>query len=202
MKLGTISIYAAVLLASISAQAASTAPPDWLIDSAPYRARFSTKADGREIKLFNGLIARTFRLAPNAATVSFDNLVTGEAILRGVKPEAMVEIDGIRYEVGGLKGQPNYAFLRPEWIEQLRVDASAFHFVGFEVGKPKERFAWKQARHHAPEVKWPPAGIQLRMDYDAPAGTNGTPAAQIRVSVHYELYDGLRSEERRVGKEC
>ncbi|MBI3851612.1 MAG: alpha-galactosidase [Verrucomicrobia bacterium] len=191
MKLGSIFIYAAVVVLPISAHAASTTPPDWLIDPAPYRARLITNIEGREIKLANGLVARTFRLAPNAATVGFDNLVTGEALLRGVKPEAIVEIDGIRYEIGGLKGQPNYAFLRPEWIEQLRADPAAFRFVRYEVGKPKERFAWKQVRHHAPDVKWPPAGVHLRMDYDAPPGTNGAAPARIRVSVHYELYDGL-----------
>ncbi len=171
--------------------AQSDPPPDWLIDASSYRAQVVTNADGREIKLSNGLLARTFRLAPNAATVGLDNLITGEALLRGVKPEAILEIDGVRYEIGGLKGQPNYAFLRPEWIEQLRADPAAFHFVGLEVGQPKERFAWKRVRHHAPDVKWPPAGVHLRMDYDMPIGTNESASRAIRVSVHYELYDGL-----------
>ena len=62
-------------------------------------------------------IARTFRLAPNAATVGLDQLISGESLLRGVKPEAIVEINGRRYEVGGLTGQPNYAFLRAEWLD-------------------------------------------------------------------------------------
>jgi hypothetical protein len=150
-----------------------------------------TNAASHELRLANGLLARTFRLAPNAATVGLDQLVTGAAVLRGVKPEAVVELDGVRYEVGGLKGQPNYAFLRPEWIETLRTDPAAFRFVGFEVGKPTERFAWKRARHHAPEVQWPPPGVHLRMDYAPPAGTNGAPPPALRVSVHYELYDGL-----------
>jgi hypothetical protein len=135
--------------------------------------------------LANGLIARTFRLAPNAATVGLDNLVTGEAILRGVKPEAIVELDGQRYAVGGLIGQPNYAFLRPEWIEELRGDPAAFRFTGFEIGKPTERLAWKRVRHHAPGAQWPPAGVSLRLDFAAPDDRN------VRVSVHYELYDGL-----------
>ena len=110
----------------------SGSPPatDWLIDPTPFTARVFRGTGSNELVLANGLIARTFRLAPNAATVGLDNLVTGEAMLRGVKPEAIVEIDGTRYEVGGLKGQPNYAFLRPEWVEQLRADPAAFRFVG------------------------------------------------------------------------
>ena len=46
--------------------------------------------------------------------------MTGQALLRGVKPEATVTINGIRYEVGGLVGQPDYAYLLPEWLDQMR----------------------------------------------------------------------------------
>jgi len=180
-------------------------PPavDWLINDTPFKAKVYRGASSNELVLANGLIARMFRLAPNAATVGLDNLVNGEAILRGVKPEALVDIDGTRYEVGGLKGQPNYAFLRPEWVDQLRADPAAFRFVGFEFGTPKEHFAWKQVRHHAPGVKWPPEGVSLRLDFARPAGVSGPSEAaradtepglrleDIRVSVHYELYDGL-----------
>jgi len=178
-------------LISVAGAAQPRLSPDWLIDPSSYRAQVLTNSDAREIKLSNGLLARTFRLSPNAATVGLDNLVNGESLLRGVKPEATVEIGGVRYEIGGLKGQPNYAFLRAEWIEQLRADPASFRFVGFEVGKPQVRFAWKQVRHHAPDVKWPPTGVHLRMDYDMPVGTNEPASRAIRVSVHYELYDGL-----------
>ena len=180
-------------------------PPavDWLINDTPFKAGVFRGTSSNELVLANGLIARTFRLTPNVATVGLDNLVTGEAVLRGVKPEAVVEIDGTRHEVGGLKGQPNYAFLRPEWVDQLRADPAAFRFVGFEVGKPEERLAWKQVRHHAPGVQWPPAGVTLQLDFARPAGGSGPSDAaradaepsprpkNIRVSVHYELYDGL-----------
>ena len=158
---------------------------DWLLDETPFKASVFRGAGPNELVLANGLIARTFRIAPNAATVGLDHLVTGEAILRGVKPEAIVEIDGQRYEVGGLTGQPNYAFLRPEWLDDLRADPATFRFVGFEIGKPTERLAWKRVRHHAPGVKWPPDGVSLRLDFVPPDGRN------IRVAVHYELYDGL-----------
>lgn len=178
---------AACLVAARPAPAAS----DWLLDSTPYQARVETNDNGRELRLVNGLLARTFRLTPNGATVALDNLRTGEALLRGVKPEAVVELDGVRHEIGGLKGQPNYAFLRPEWLEQLQNDPAAFRLTGFTVGPIQERFAWRAVRHHAPDAKWPPPGVHLRMDYDMPAGANGEAGRAIRVSVHYELYDGL-----------
>lgn len=141
---------------------------DWLLDSSPYKAGIFQGNNRNEIALSNGLIRRTFRLAPNAATVGLDNLMTGESILRGVKPEAELTIDGITYAVGGLKGQPNYAYLRKEWINQLTNDQASLQFTGYEVSEPKAPFEWKQVRHHAPNLDWPPKGVHLRMDYRMP----------------------------------
>ncbi len=169
----------------------STAATDWLIDGAPYQAGVYRTENPNEIVLDNGLLRRTFRIAPNGATVGFDNLMTGQAILRGVKPEALVTINGVRHEVGGLAGQPNYAYLLPEWLESMTATPGSFRFVGFQVGSPAERFAWKRVRHHAPDATWPPAGVYLRMDYeppdDSPLGLGGP----LLLSVHYELYDGV-----------
>lgn len=165
--------------------------PDWLIDPAEFKARVTTNQDQQQVELSNGLIRRVIRLQPNAATVALDNLVTGESLLRGVKPEAIVELDGQRYDVGGLKGQQNYAFLRPEEIPHLVTDPQSFRLVGYETGQPMERMAWKRTRHHAPDAQWPPRGVTLRLDFAAPTPTNGSPAPAILVSVHYELYDGL-----------
>lgn len=156
---------------------------DWLIDAAPFRAGVYRTAHPHEIALDNGLVRRTFRLAPNGATVGLDNLMTGEAVLRGVKPEAIVVLDGQRYEVGGLVGQPNYAYLTADWLEQLTADPAALQLAGWEVGQPQERLAWKRTRQHGPDVRWPPTGVYLRMDYAGPPG--------LTVSVHYELYDGV-----------
>lgn len=190
MKLSPFSATYFGLLASVTVLAAAP-QKDWLIDPGSFKARVDVRKDGRELQLENGLLRRVIRLQPNAATVALDNLVSGESILRGVKPEAVVEIDGKRFDVGGLKGQRNYAFLRPEWIEQLQADPAAFRFVGYKIGKPRERLAWKQARHHAPNVKWPPDGVTLRLDFAPPIFPSGPAANTVRISVHYELYDGL-----------
>lgn len=179
------------LLLSGGIAAAAASQRDWLIDPSPFKARVSVSQDGRELKLENGLLRRVIRLQPNAATVALDHLVTGESLIRGVKPEAVVELDGHRWEVGGLTGQQNYAFLRPQWTGQLRANPAAFRFIGHEIGKPKERLSWKQTRHHAAGVHWPPKGVTLRLDFVIPHATNGAEAPNVRVSVHYELYDGL-----------
>ncbi len=137
---------------------------DWLIEPTGKEVTVRERAEGREIVLSNGLISRRFRLYPNAATVGYENLMTGESMLRGVKCEALVELDGIRFDVGGLKGQPNYAYLLAEWIEQLQADPRAFEFAGYKVGPTKERFAWKRVRHSAP-MPWPPPGKSLTLSF-------------------------------------
>jgi len=141
---------------------------DWLIDPTPFKAGVFRGDRPDRIVLSNGLVSRVFKLKPNAATIELENLAAGQAVLRGVKPEAVVRLNGIRFPVGGLKGQPNYAYLLPQWIETLKADPRAFRFAGFETGKPKERFPWKRVRHHAPDCAWPPHGVYLRMDYKPP----------------------------------
>jgi hypothetical protein len=164
---------------------------DYLIDASPFEARVVRGAPGvtgvseRELILENGLIRRTWRLSPNAACVGFDNLMNGQALVRAVRPEARVTIDGTSYAVGGLIGQPNHAFLRSAWLDALEADPEALVFTGLELGEPTERFAWGRARHAAPDAVWPPPGVYVRMDYALPAGS------AVRVSVHYELYDGV-----------
>jgi len=141
---------------------------DWLIDGTLFKARIDVDQDRNEVIVSNGLIRRVIRLKPNAATVGFDNLMTGETIIRAVRPEARVKINGITYPVGGLTGQPDHAYLTEEWLNRLQSIPNSLQFTAMEVGVPKERFAWKRTRHHAPDVQWPPKGVYLRMDYTLP----------------------------------
>ena len=143
---------------------------DWLVDPTPYQAKAELLPSGRELILSNGLIERRIALAPNAASIGFRNLITGETILRGVKPEATVELDGLSYDVGGLQGQPNYAFLDPSWIPSLKNNPDAFQYQGYQI-RPSilPRMAWKQTRHHAPNTAWPPKGIELVLHFAGPS---------------------------------
>ena len=169
------------------------AATDWLVDGAPHPAAVVRDAAGTSIVLDNGLLRRTIRVTPNAATVGLDDLMTGRALLRAVQPEAKVTLDGVEYDVGGLVGQPNLAYLDPRWLDGLEAAPDAWRVTGYEVGEPAERLAWARVRHHAPGVSWPPAGVALRLDFAPPAGTAAGAAALegITVSVHYELYDGV-----------
>ena len=167
---------------------------DYLFDPTPYDARVVRSADGRDLILENGLIRRSWRLSPNGACVAFDNLMTDQTMLRSVRPEARVTINGKQYDVGGLIGQTNHAYLAPSWLDAMHEDSKAMRLVGFEIGEPSKRFDWGRVRRASPDSVWPPQGIYLRMDYMLASGTTERDAhrnAGLRVSVHYELYDGV-----------
>ncbi len=160
---------------------------DWLIDNSSFISKLDKQGNNR-IVLSNGLISRTFLLNPNAVTIGFDNLETGQSLLRGVKPEAEIDLDGKKYAIGGLTGQPDYAYLTEEWISALKPVPGSMVFIDYQTGPVKERMAWKRVRHAAPDASWPPKGLHLSMNYRMP---QGSPAGDVRVTVHYEIYDGI-----------
>lgn len=160
----------------------SATDKDWLLDATPFKAGLYKAKTPGTIQLSNGLIRRSFHLQPNVATIGLDNLMNGENLLRGVKPEAMITINGKAYAVGGLKGQSNYAFLRPEDLAQLSLDTNALRFRDYELGPIEAPFPWKRLRHHAKDAAWPPKGVHLKLDFTGPGCT---------ISIHYELYDGI-----------
>ncbi|PHN06565.1 hypothetical protein [Flavilitoribacter nigricans] len=164
-------LYLLLPLCLVLGSGAAQTTTDWLLDGSAYKAKMETNSSQNpsRIILTNGLIKRTFLIRPNAATVGFENLVTGENILRGVKPEADITLNGVKYDIGGLKGQPNYAFLRTEDIAGLTNDPAAMRYIGYATGPIKAPFEWKQVRHHAPNPNWPPKGTYLRLDFQMPA---------------------------------
>src|SRR4030042_428742 len=124
-------------------RAAKGVDSDWLVTRVTEPVKVEEVKGGKEIVMSNGLISRRFRLAPNAATVGYDNLMTEASIIRGVKPEAIVEIDGQKYEVGGLVGQVEYGYLLEEGVDSLTSNPDSFQLQSFKAGQTKERFAWR-----------------------------------------------------------
>lgn len=176
----------AATLASLSVWQPKPAEGDWLLGRVRTAARV-TKLDGKEeLVLSNGLVSRRFKLSPGFATVGFDNLMTGDGLLRAIRPEAVVDLDGKTYPVGGLVGQPDLAFLRDDWITAMKPQPGSFRFIRYETGPIRARFPSRPGRH-ASNGSWPPKGVELTLWFDPPAeGPRG-----IRVAVHYELLDGM-----------
>jgi len=176
-----------IILASLACSDASRERrADWLIDPAPVKAKIVASADGRMIALENGLVRRTFRTSPNLATIGLDHLVTGEAFVRAVRPEAILVLDGKKVNIGGLIGQPDRAYLLPEWLDALTAEPGAFSFTSYAQGAIQPRFSYKRTRW-APESAWPPPGRSLTLHF-VPASPE---FERLGVDVHYEIYDGL-----------
>ncbi len=169
---------------------------DWLVTPLRRPVTVEKSEDGREVVMDNGLIRRTFRLKPGVATVALDNLMTGESMLRGVKPEARLTIDGIPFNIGGLQGQPDYAYLLDEWKDDLTADPNAWQLLSCMIEKTHAPFPWRRVRHCA-DLPWPPPGALLAMSYRIPdktrraLGPDHRHLDKVMVQINYEMYQGI-----------
>lgn len=158
---------------------------DWLIETPDVSATVQSTGD-RELILSNGLISRTIRLQPNAATVSLKNLRTGEEYIRSVKPEALLTLQGSSYPIGGLSGQKDHGYLKAEWLEEMKVMENSFEYKSMEVRELSNHIAWKQTRW-IPGSQWQATGKELILTFSHPAPS----LAGVVVEIHYEIYDHL-----------
>ena len=162
---------------------------DWLVTTISQSAQVYRTATEGELVLTNGLISRTFRLTPNGATIGYDNLMTGESLIRGLKPEGMITLNGTEYSIGGLVGQVEYGYLLPEWLDGFQADPESFQLSDFSVTPIKERFAWKRVRH-CEDRAWPPKGVELAMVY-VPPRSSPVELRDLQITLHYECYEGI-----------
>ena len=160
---------------------------DWLVDPAGFRATISTNSEG-QIELANGLVRRTFSIRPDSATVGFDDLMNDASILRSVRAEASIELDGKKFKIGGLLGQPIHNYLIPAWLKQMTRDPAAFHLVDVVISETASRFPWKKRQEWlSQDAAWPMPGLATTFRYKPPEQT----LTGIAVQIHYEIYDGL-----------
>jgi hypothetical protein len=159
------------------------AKQDWLLQRVPIKARLVKSSDGKSITLYNGLLKRTFRISPNLACVDYINLMNGRQMLRSVKAEARLTIDGKSYNIGGLYGQKENAYLLPSEIDRLVANQADFQFADYTVTPLKPYLNWK-TRCWIPTAK-PVEGITVSFHYRC-AALQG-----LIVAVNYELFDGL-----------
>jgi hypothetical protein len=117
--------------------------------------------------------------------------MTGNELIRAIKPEAILTINGKTLNIGGLKGQPVNNYLRDKWIKSLIADSlSPFLLSGYKTGEIEKRFEWKKrSEWMAQDAAWPPKG--KRVDFTYKAKENRPEAAGVEVIVHYEIYDGI-----------
>ncbi|MDZ7604563.1 MAG: hypothetical protein U5K79_03025 [Cyclobacteriaceae bacterium] len=138
---------------------------DWLIDASGAIAKLYRDSQGNLV-VSNGLLSRTISTFPDGATISYLNMVNDESLIRSVRPEAAISIDGYAFEVGGLYGQPVHNYLLPEWLESMTAQKGNFHLKSYTANPIRERFAWKKRLEWMPQdLPWPPPGIELTFTY-------------------------------------
>jgi hypothetical protein len=172
-------------IAQLSVEKPYTQPADWLIRPIQQKAAVYKSADGKDVILDNGLLRRSFRIQPNVACVDFVNLSNSEQLLRAVKPEAAIMINGKLYHIGGLYGQKQNAYLLTNWIDGLKAHDEDFHFKSFTVSPVDPYINWKP-RLWATNKKLP-SGKTLTFVYESDVEA----LKGFVVKVNYELYDGI-----------
>ncbi|NBB30907.1 alpha-galactosidase [Cellulophaga sp. BC115SP] len=156
---------------------------DWLVGSIPQKSQVNIT--NSEIVLDNGLVRRSFFLGENLACYDYFNQSTQQQLIRSVKPEARVTINGKIYQVGGLQGQKENAYLKKEWLKDLKKGTSDFVYQSFEV-KPVEPFVNWKANTWVPNTKRL-EGKRLKLSFvPQDQGLQG-----IKVQVNYEIYDNI-----------
>ena len=158
---------------------------DWLVNPPDINANVYRSSDNKDIILFNGLVKRTFRVAPNLACIGYLNTTSGQQLLRAVKPEARVKINGVEYSVGGLLGQTEQAYLIPSWVDEYKAGPNDFKFVGFTV-QPIEPFLKWKSRTWAVNTKQA-TGKLVSFAFESPV----TDLKGLVIKVNYELYDKM-----------
>ena len=162
-----------------------TVPKDWLVHPITTKANAYYSIDKKNIILYNGLVKRSFRVTPNVACTDFKNMSNGQQLLRAIRPEAVVTIEGVPYEVGGLHGQTEKAYLQDEWIDGLKKGLGDFVMKKVEVTDIKPSIHWKKNTWGA--VNKFGTGKMISFTYDSPFKN----LYAVEVVVHYEIYDGI-----------
>ena len=158
---------------------------DWLIHTPAQKAGVYSSQDGKDIILYNGLVKRTFRMSPNLTCFDFKNLSNGQQLLRAVRPEAVVTINGVAYAVGGLTGQKEKAYLMPSWIDGFKSGEMDFQYAGVEVTDLTPFINWKRRTWAYNTAQ--PKGKLIKFRFNSSlAHLKG-----VEVEVNYELYNGL-----------
>ena len=158
---------------------------DWLIKPVKDKAQVLVDRDQKNITLYNGLIKRVFRIQPNVACIDYENLSNGQQLLRAIKPEASVTIDGRLYNIGGLYGQTENAYLQADSIDRYQAHEQDFYFSGFKITDLQTYIAWKPATWAMNDKQ--PTGKTLTFIFHSHLSI----LKDISVLVNYELYDGI-----------
>jgi len=159
---------------------------DWLVSNISQKSGVWKSKDGKDLVLYNGLVKRVFRITPNVVCYEYKNMSSGQQLLRSVKAEARIVINGKAYNAGGLYGQKENAYILPEWLDKFSTHPEDFQCTGYAVSDIKPYINWK------PGAWWSsrntqPAGKTLTFSYQS----NTTALKGLLLKINYEVYDNV-----------
>ncbi len=158
---------------------------DWLINSPKEKAGVYLSSDKKNIILYNGLIRRIFRISPNIVCYDFRNMINGQELIRAIEPEAIVTIDGKPYSVGGLHGQQEKAFFKPEWLDTFTKKENDLFCTNVQVENIKSLLNWEKKTWGLVDKYG--TGQKVSFTYHSSIQA----ISGVEVIVQYELYDGI-----------
>ena len=164
-------------------QASVAQKADWLIQ--PTKQKASIVINKNTLTIDNSLVRRTFILSPNLSCISYTNITNGQELLRSIEPEAKVVLNNHLYNVGGLSGQKEKAYLRIETENKLQKNDSDFIYTKYTISEITPFINWKANTWLTNPNQPTGKAIALEFSSSLPALKN------IIIKVHYELYDGL-----------
>lgn len=161
-------------------------PADWLIKKPSEKATLYLSRDKKELILYNGLIRRSFRIAPNIACYDLFNYASKQQLVRAIRPEAVITINQKRYDVGGLHGQHEKAYLLKDWLKDFTANENDLQCVAVTVGNITPHIKWNK-KTWATGQFGEPSGMAVDFEY-----TSSNPDLKhVSVVIHYEMYDGI-----------
>ena len=183
IRWGTRCLLLVSMLLSLNPLVSKAQQADWLIK--PTAKKAAIFFENKHLILDNGLVRRVFLLEPNASCIRYTNLSNGQELLRSIEPEARLVFNGTSYNVGGLSGQKEKAYLRLEVENNLQKKDSDFVFTNYSISDIKPFIHWKPNTWLTHPNQATGKTVTLEFISNLPALKN------IIVQVHYELYDGL-----------
>lgn len=160
-------------------------PEDWLLKKPERKSEVIFLDKEKQLILYNGLVRRSFQLLPNLACTDYRNMINGQQLLRAVSPEARLVIDGITYNVGGLYGQTEKAYLLPRWVKQFTRSDSDFQYINYTAEEITPVIRFRQTMWASNKKQ--PAGKHVTFLFQSSLEA----LAGLSVKVHYEIYDGI-----------
>jgi hypothetical protein len=108
-----------------------------------------------------------------------------QQLLRAVKPEATITLDGTDYNVGGLYGQTENAYLIPSWLNTFSAHENDFHFVSYAITDIQPFLQWSPKGWIMNPHQ--PTGKTISFTYHSSVAS----LSNVIVRVNYELYGSI-----------